>query len=465
MRLKILVIFGLFFSFFQLSSCFLWSDFKQPEVLTYSPSGTLPYSKSLSVVISFSEPMEEAITEKAFSMQGDQNISGYFHWKENDTILTFTPSTYLNKGVLYIIKLSKEAEDKAGNDLIEALSFKFSFSTELDKPYLTAHYPGYDQFGISKTTNIILTFSEAMDKNSLIKGVTFSPSFQYYLIMTNANKTAIFKPLYQFNYAQKYTVKITTEVQDTNGNPLLEDYQFPFTIGSNFTHPVLIALSNASSTNQWADYIVNEKVEKDDSIILKFSKAVYGLNFQNYISFSPSMDGIFSSINSNTLQFTPSVNWELEQVYTMDISKSLPDVWGNELDKDYQYDFKINGTNSIAPIVNKISNIDSSDWVNNQYVTISPLLELTNVAIHFSQPMNQIKVIDNLSIQYVAGSGNSGISISQYTWSSDNKILILNMKDLDSNNTYLLRINGSSTGACDIKNNYLIEDYIIYFKT
>ncbi|HEC91940.1 MAG TPA: hypothetical protein ENI51_02940, partial [Candidatus Atribacteria bacterium] len=354
-------------------------------------------------------------------------------------------------------------------NLAEQLSYKFTVSGETVKPYVVSTYPNYGAIGIPKSTNIIITFSEPIDNSSLIDGVSFSPSFNYQLLMANNNTVAIFDPVEYLEYGTTYLVTINQNVKDIEGNPLLQEDTFVFTVGDDFTKPVLISVRNSSSTNLWSESDINEYVEKDDTIVFVFSKQMNKNNIEAYISFSPSVEGSFTWNNDYQLSFTPNDIFDILEVYNVNISESLSDINGNELEQSYSFKFKINGTDSLPPEVIKISSPDSTNWQNNQFINImtdGSNVFYTNIQIHFSHPMHQIKVINNLSVEYIGGSGSSGVQIIKYIWNSpSDTILRIDLNGLDSGNFYELKIKGEKDGATDKKNNYLLEDYIIYFKT
>ncbi len=457
----------LFFLLFLFTGCGIFGDFSPPEIVSYSPSSDAKnVDKNSPIKIIFSEPMNKPATENAFSLSTpDSTVSGFFKWSDNDTTLIFYPLHPLENSAVFYVTLETSAEDKNGNNLMDKLSYKFFVNNENVQPYVVSTYPAYGSIGVSRFTNIIITFSEPVDKASLISGVSFSPDITYLLTLINNNTTAVFKPVHPLDYGTTYSVIVNSSVKDIEGNPLLQEYKFIFTVGSDFSPPELVSI-RSSSTSNWFSDIINQKVEKDDSIIFTFSKSMKQTGFDSFVTFSPAISGSFSWITTNVVEFTPEENFNITEIYSVKISKGIKDVNGNESLDDYLYHFKINGTNSIPPSVIRISSADSTNWQNNQFITINPDGTYTNVLIYFSHPMNQVKVIDNISVEYVAGSGNTGANIYKFTWNSpSDNILRIDLENLDAGNIYRLKINGNLSGALDKNNNYFTNDYIIFFKT
>lgn len=109
------------------------TDPTAPTVTNVAPADratTVPVTRAVSV--SFSEPMDQAATERAFSLTRESDgaaVSGSFSW--SDDTLTFTPSAPLVQGTRYVARVagaesSSPAKDAAGNPLAEAKSWSFA---------------------------------------------------------------------------------------------------------------------------------------------------------------------------------------------------------------------------------------------------------------------------------------------------------------------------------------------------
>ncbi len=451
-----------------LEGCGIFGDFTSPEIISKYPApDSKNVDKSSDIKIIFSEPMNKAITEKAFALTANNSsIEGYFHWEDGDRSMIFKPMYPLTESSIFYVTIEKDAEDKNGNNLSERVNYKFFVNNEIIKPYLISSYPEYGAMGVSRYTNIIINFSEPMDKSSLISGVSFSPDITYILTLINNGATAVFKPITPLDYGTTYSVSIDSSVKDREGNTLVESYKFIFTVGNDFTYPELMSLRNSSSAINWHSGIINELVEKDDDILLTFSKYINPAGIDSYITFTPSIDGSFIWVSSNIVKFSPEKDFEITRTYSIKISQGIKDINGNESIDEYLYYFRISGTNSIPPHILRISSIDSTNWQNNQAISLNPDRTYTNIKIYFTHPMNQVKVIDNISIEYIAGSGNSGVEINKFLWNSpSDDILRIDLENLDAGNIYMLKIKGGDSGAFDKNNNYLTNDYIIFFKT
>ena len=103
-------------------------DTTPPAVSSVSPAnGVTDVPVGTTIAVTFSEPMDTAATQNAFSLTGVQAVPGSFAWSLGDTVLTFTPSAGLVQTQPHTISLSTGAMDKSGNSL--ASSFSSSFTT------------------------------------------------------------------------------------------------------------------------------------------------------------------------------------------------------------------------------------------------------------------------------------------------------------------------------------------------
>src|SRR2546426_3040475 len=76
------------------------------------------------IVITFSEPMNRASVEQAFSIT--PGIDGSFVWSSDFRTVSFVPTRELQSGVTYAIVIDSSARDLAGNTMVGSKTFQFS---------------------------------------------------------------------------------------------------------------------------------------------------------------------------------------------------------------------------------------------------------------------------------------------------------------------------------------------------
>ncbi|MBJ6766153.1 Ig-like domain-containing protein [Myxococcaceae bacterium JPH2] len=94
-------------------------DTTRPRLLTTTPSdGTKGVSTHTAIRLAFSEPMNKAKTERAFTITSPTTAtSGTFSWDQTGQDMIFTPSTPFPSGTQITWTLAPTADDLSGNQL------------------------------------------------------------------------------------------------------------------------------------------------------------------------------------------------------------------------------------------------------------------------------------------------------------------------------------------------------------
>lgn len=109
----------------QMTAAVSWSfttgagaDTVAPTVKAFTPSGgTQGVARNELIKVTFSEPMDLASTQAAFSISSPTGATGTFVWTNNNTVLNFVPAVPLPYGQEVAWSLSTSAKDVAGNAL------------------------------------------------------------------------------------------------------------------------------------------------------------------------------------------------------------------------------------------------------------------------------------------------------------------------------------------------------------
>ncbi|WP_257453532.1 Ig-like domain-containing protein [Archangium lipolyticum] len=129
-------------------------DLTRPQLTGYSPSHTQTgLSRSTSISVSFSEPMDKANTQAAFAIASPSGVAGDFTWSADGRTMTFTPASGLAYGTDINWSLDASARDLAGNTLGTGINASFRIIRQLtaDLPVVAGN-DGYAIFDISRKT-------------------------------------------------------------------------------------------------------------------------------------------------------------------------------------------------------------------------------------------------------------------------------------------------------------------------
>ena len=320
-----------------------------PEVLSVSPIDRgRNVAVSSSLIINFSQVMDMASTEAAFSLidPSGQVVTGSFEWA--DTTLIFKPDQDLLYNTLYSAKILASA---MGLSSVMGSDFVWSFTTEsAPLPTVTAIAPADKQLGVAVSTQVSVVFSEAMNKASVESffslkasdGQVVSGSFLW------DDKTLTFIPAQNLYYNTTYQVLIlgsaesalgarldTDEDGSAEGSPE-DNISFWF---STEKFPVF-AVNPASESAQAGDYITIDIV----------AQAMSGLK-----SFSLSIDFDPAVLKVLTVERLSFALWRPRPKFIEDVDMWQPTVIDNDqgiiiLAADSTRSGGVSGTGGIATI-------------------------------------------------------------------------------------------------------------------
>ncbi len=458
-------------------------DFERPEVVAVSPAhnSTLVPAGSR-VTVDFSKPMDTIKTNNEFSLNSDSGkVEGVFAWENGGTKLIFTPRENLSMSDKFTIRVKKGAEDADGNDLKEEFVSMFFINGENGSPYITSYTPLADSIANLPGSQIVITFTEPVDLNSIYNSISISPSIQGRFTWNAgvADSTVItFIPLYAFDYGTTYTVTVSDSILDVSGNRLREPVTFNFTVGDDFIKPELAVsqdLAQAPLLN-FAEALITHGAEKNNRLVLRFTEIISTDNLRSAISISPSA-GFYVSSEVLAGATTAYINFTdklvSEEIYTLRVNSSITDVQGNPLVRDYRYVFVTDGVNSIAPVVSGIGDLlPFLYWTKGD---IQPLaqqianpLSYPDIIVDFtSGNIGPLVEIDPLSlsmyIELVAGTGAGG-SIINIDWPNGPPAKFTRLKfglyGIGAGNIYKIVIKGGKSGLKDMRGNYMKQDFV-----
>jgi hypothetical protein len=462
-----------------------------PKIFSSVPANgdkNLPRSQKISIL--FDRPMNINSCLQAFSIQ--PSVRGFFD--SDDTSIRFTPSTQLEQGT-YTLNITKFCEDKNGRDLKEIFSINFTIGESTNagtNPTVvsTSVFAGATSAcssGTATNTNflnsditnacmgnparnrILIQFSKAMEKSITIASIATSPSFSGAFVWESDSLLRITPDLpLQFN--QRYTINISTNAQDTNGQRLLIPSTSSFLVGTPDLIPTVNSVQVLSGTSAncalgagtYTDILsttVNTACLGNPTvnpIQIQFSVPMDTSVTQNSILISPTISGIYSWSASNTiLTFTPSSPLQSGTTYTLTVNKSAQSVNSISLLASIVGSFIAdpNAGNAILTSITipqgTLANCNSGTGVNldllTNTITNACLGNPTNTQIvfNFAFPMNP-----TLTQQAVSFSPNIP---GTFLWSGGNQILTFTANSLlDYGVQYSLILNQSAITASNV---------------
>ncbi|HLF06948.1 MAG TPA: Ig-like domain-containing protein, partial [Thermoplasmata archaeon] len=197
-----------------------------PSVVSTTPANKasgVPVTTNVSVV--FDRAMDKASVEAAIS--SNPAVTGAFAWSAVDTTVKLTPSASLTNGTLYQLKVAQSAKDATGKPMTREFAFEFTTATGL-KLSVVRTDPSDGQTLVLEDTSVSVLFSQDVVKSSAESGFDLSPvtsgAFSWPL-----PTSLVFKPTAPLQESTQYTIKVSKDVQDTQGTKLGTDFTATFT--------------------------------------------------------------------------------------------------------------------------------------------------------------------------------------------------------------------------------------------
>ncbi|KAB2923663.1 MAG: T9SS type A sorting domain-containing protein [Bacteroidetes bacterium] len=312
------------------------SDTVRPVItaaLPRSDRNAFPVYKD--IVVTFNTPMDVTSANAAFSVI--PSVTGTKTWNDDNTVLTFNPSSNLAWATSYTVNVDTSAKNIAKSRNLGTTPYTVSFTTvPLDTagPAVLSTYPSAGQSGIFTAADVAIMLDEAVQTSSLSATVKVYDPLGASVGMANARNDVVndrsvvsFAPA-NMKPNSTYTVKLLPGVKDMYGNASAAETVVPFTTGpevvtagslldnldantKGWTQPAQTPASRSIDTNLTMFLFTTEKVRSGSSARLSyaFTADSGGIAAVSASGFPPldlySSVGIWVSgdAGGNTLQF------------------------------------------------------------------------------------------------------------------------------------------------------------------
>jgi len=302
------------------------------------------------ITIQFSESMDpSSYFNFGFEDEWGRKVAGTYQWSTtahaSDT-LKFTPAQALRPGMHYY--LNGGVFSLAGI----LTDFELYFITEpsptdITPPTVQVSYPYDGMTDVPTNLTIICMFSEAIDPSTVnatnitLSGPGIGGSGDYKVSYDWYDGHIEIRKNTQLSAFQTYTVKVTTNLRDLNGNKLQNPYQWSFTTGAADSAPTVletIPVDGATEVNAFPfiHAIFSKEMDEDavntSNITLHDNTAGFNVN-------------INVELRRDRVIITPSWDIQLQNGHnhTLTIGTGVKDLAGNGLSSPYYLNFAVAG--------------------------------------------------------------------------------------------------------------------------
>lgn len=222
------------------------------------------------------------------------------------------------------------------------------------RPVVTSTVPTSGASGVLVSSTVVANFSEAMDVAS-ISAVSFTVTgpgatpVAGSVLYDVATESAKFTPSALLASGTVFTARITTAVQDENGNNMAVDYVWTFTTTTDDIQPIVVSTIPAAGDTNVA---VNRK------IVVYFNEALTAstITATSFLVTGPGSTVVTGTISydatNHSVTFDPDLDLATGTTFTVRITTDVKDAAGNPMAADYVWTFTTGlATDSTPPTV------------------------------------------------------------------------------------------------------------------
>ncbi len=280
-----------------------------PEVSSTRPvENGNDVSVDTEIAITFSKRMHKANTNAAFSISPE--VAGDVTWSNGNTVMTFTPNTFLTHATQYTVKITTDATDDA--DIAMDAQYNFSFTT---------------QAYIAPQPQITGTVTGTVDQDSVSITVGGTNIYGYRYRLDNGEWSSIRETSAALELPNLPNGDHTLDIQvrDSKG-------EWVDTPSQSWT--VMVPLSIESVSPRDGSTIT------PNTIVVNFNQPMDTQSVAGAFSISPETPGeITWEADDYQLVFTPNSLLSTDTQYTVTVGTDARDAAGNALSAPYNWSF------------------------------------------------------------------------------------------------------------------------------
>jgi hypothetical protein len=194
------------------------------------------------IAVVFSKPMDPAsINASTFVVAG---VTGTVTYDTANKIAAFKASAGYAANTMYSASITTGARDAGGTPLATAFNFSFTTraTTDASPPDVFAINVAAGATNVPLNQKITVTFDEQMDSLTINSSTVFIVGVAGTVTYDVMSLSATFTSTTNLAPNTKYTIMVTTGVQDMGGVPLAAPYSQTFTTGTSNTGGQIVAL-------------------------------------------------------------------------------------------------------------------------------------------------------------------------------------------------------------------------------
>ncbi len=361
-----------------------------PLVISTLPTaGATGVSISSKVTATFNEAMNPATinaTNFTLTPAGGASVPATVTYANNAAVLN--PTVALLGSTVYTAVVTTGVTDVAGTPMVSNYTWTFTTASTDIAPTVISTIPASLAAGVSISTNVTATFSEAMNASTINStNFTLTPNggAPVSATVTYANDAAVLNPTSALLGNTVYRATVTTGVKDIAGTAMVNNYSWTFTTAAIDIPPTVISTNPvASATNVLATTNV--------SVTFNEAMSAASITGSTFSLAGPGNSGVPATVTyaNNIATLVPTSALAGGTTYTATVTTGVKDVAGTPMANAYTWTFTTDSPPTVVsntPLANAIA-----------------VLANTSVTATFSKAMNPATITG--STFSLAGPGN-----------------------------------------------------------
>ena len=295
----------------------------------YPQHGQADVPLDQSIMVVFDQPMDQVSLEAAIEVSPATSFD-VFSLLEETFIVLLRPIEPLAESTTYMITINPSAASIAGMALLETYEFFFKTSEAGPAPNVIAAIPEDGTIDNRAGQPITIIFDQRMSTTAVELATSVAPAFDYSVVWTDDDTTAILQSHAPLDVNTNYSVTIGSSAVSSNGVSLQQEYQFDFTTGIMNLPQVLGTLPDAGQSD----------IPSNHPIQIVFDRSMDPESVEAMLDVSPHFEYSTSWLEADmVLLIEPAVTLPANTTYTFTIGAGALSSFGLPLKDDYKFSF------------------------------------------------------------------------------------------------------------------------------
>lgn len=294
-----------------LEADYSWSfETLPPQVLAISPfKGANYVYLDRTVYVQFSQPMDKASSEAAFSLRRQgEDVAGSLEWANDATSFVFTPHEPLVINSTYLVNINATARSAYG-DATLAQGQSHTFRT-IPYPAIDRTYPDNRATSVYPGSGATIYFRTAMNTETFVDKIEITPEVEWTPVVSGNMSYGLY---FRSQPNTRYNITLKRGAEDIYGNTIETDYTFYYTTRNLPNNVYPITENNGSFVFVTGAYRENTRVSVSVTGKPRVHFILYRLSGER-------LPEVYEDLITNLYNYNPIPSWlswfEVQRTWT-----------------------------------------------------------------------------------------------------------------------------------------------------